>query len=53
MVRLPLEPPPGPKKKLEEPDGDFKKYGEVMFPTGGPSFVLLKRLLTFIERLSV
>ena len=52
MVRLPLEPPPGPKKKLEEPEGDFKKYGDAMFPTGTPSFVRLKRLLTLMEILN-
>src|SRR4026207_2194328 len=52
MIRLPAEPPPGPKLKVFEPEGDFKKKGDDMFPTGGPSFVRLKMLLVLIENVS-
>ena len=52
MIRLPPELPPGPKEKLFEPDGDCKKKGEVMLPTGVPLFVRLKMLLAFNENVS-
>jgi hypothetical protein len=45
MMRLPPVPPPGPKIKLFEADGDCKKNGDVMLPTGAPLFVRLKKLL--------
>jgi len=31
--------PPGPKMKIPDVLVDFKKNGEVMFPTGAPRFV--------------
>ena len=49
IVRLPPEPPPEPKKKLFEPDADFKKYGEAMLPIGLPWLLRLKRLLMLTE----
>ena len=49
MMRLPPVPPPGPKIKLFEPEGDCKKNGDVMLPTGAPLFVRLKTLLAFNE----
>ena len=50
MMRLPPVPPPGPKIKLFEPDGDCKKNGDVILPTGVPLLVRLKRLLEYIEK---
>jgi hypothetical protein len=49
---LPPDPPLGPKEKLFEPEGDFKKNGEAMFPTGLPLFVRLKMLVALIEKVS-
>jgi hypothetical protein len=51
IVRLPPEPLPGPKKKVFEPEGDCKKNGDAMFPTGAPLFVRFKTLLALMEKL--
>ena len=48
-MRLPPELPPGPKKKLFEPDGDCKKKGEVMLPIGAPLLVRFSRLVVHRE----
>ena len=50
--RLPPDPAPGPKEKLFEPEGDFKKNGELMLPTGLPLFVRLRMLKVFTENVS-
>jgi hypothetical protein len=49
---LPAEPPPGPKKNWFDPDGDCRKNGDAMFPTGTPLFVRLKTFVAFTEKLS-
>ena len=51
-MRLPAEPPPGPKENQLELDGDCRKNGDAMFPTGTLLFVRLKMLVAFTERLS-
>jgi hypothetical protein len=43
-MRFPADPPPGPKKKVFDPEGDCRKNGDVMFPTGTPLLVRLKML---------
>ena len=43
---------PGPKKKVFEPEADFKKYGEAMLPTGLPWLLRFKRLLMFAENVN-
>jgi hypothetical protein len=49
-MRFPADPPPGPKKKVFDPEGDCRKNGDVMFPTGTPLLVRLKMLLAFNEK---
>ena len=48
---MPAEPPPGPKNWFEL-DGDCRKNGDDMFPTGTLLFVRLKMLFAFTDRLS-
>jgi len=50
ITLFPPEPLPGPNEKLE-PDGDCRKKGDAMFPTGTPLFVRLKTLAALIEKL--